>query len=185
MQAVFLPVVHFANEGTIQRFRFSDLCLIKRPADCVEKWSLTRARFVTSMNWLATHSPSSQYRAGAQMNSIAIDRSDRVASDLFGYDHANLLRFDRDTTCGSGIEVEYVGSNGKLLYHRDADRMFSTNDTTAALAALTAASNAHYKGTGIHPIFVADDSANLARELKLLTRRIARAARRLLQLRLD
>jgi len=127
-----------------------------------------------------TASRVTEYRAGAQMNSIAIDRPELVASELFGYDHANLLRFDRDTTCGSGIEVEYVGSQGKLLYHRDADRMFSTNDTTAALAALTAASNAHYKGTGIHPMFIADDSVTIGRELKRLTRKITRMARRLL-----
>ncbi len=118
------------------------------------------------------------------MNSMmAIDMTDRVTTDLFGYDHTNLLRFDRDTTCGSGIEVEYVGSNGKLLYHRDADRMFSGNDTSAALAALSAASSTHYKGTGIHPIFIVDDSLSLGHELKLLTRRIARMARRLLQMR--
>jgi hypothetical protein len=117
------------------------------------------------------------------MNSMAIDMTEKVTSDLFGYEHANLLRFDRDTTCGSGREVEYVGFAGKLLYHRDADRLFNNDDTYAALAALSAASNTHYKGTGIHPIFVHDDSMTLGRELKILTRKITRMARRLLQLR--
>ena len=118
------------------------------------------------------------------MNSmIAIDMSEKVKSDLFSHDQNNLLRFDRDTTCGSGIEVEYVGFSGKLLYHRDADRLFSTSDASAALAALSAASNIHYKGTGIHPIFVHDDSITLGRELKLLTKRITRIAKRLLQMR--
>lgn len=121
------------------------------------------------------------------MNSMmAIDMNDRVTNDLFGYEHTNLLRFDRDTTCGSGIEVEYVGINGKLLYHRDADRLFSNNDATLALAALSAAQAkleiSHYKGTGIHPIFVNDESLTLGRELKMLTRKIARIARRLLQI---
>ena len=115
------------------------------------------------------------------MNSFAID--DRASTDIFGYDHTNLFRFDRDTTCGSGIEVEYVGSNGKLLYHRDADRMFCTSDASKALAALSASANTHYKGTGIHPIFIHDESVDLGRELKLLTRKIARIARRLLQMR--
>ncbi|MCC7532167.1 MAG: hypothetical protein IT342_26930 [Candidatus Melainabacteria bacterium] len=117
------------------------------------------------------------------MNSMAIDMTDKVTSDLFGYDHSNLLRFDRDTTCGSGREVEYVGFNGKLLYHRDADRLFNNHDTHAALAALSAASNTHYKGTGIHPFFVHDESMTLGRELKILTKKITRMARRLLQLR--
>lgn len=118
------------------------------------------------------------------MNSmLAIDMNERANSELFGYDHTNLLRFDRDTTCGSGIEVEYVGSSGKLLYHRDADRMFSNTDTSSALAALSAASTVQYKGTGIHPILIADESVWLERELKCLTRKIARIARRLLQMR--
>lgn len=118
------------------------------------------------------------------MNSMmAIDLTKRVDSDLFGYDHTNLLRFDRDTTCGSGIEVEYVGSNGKLTYHRDADRMFTNNDTNTALAALSAASSAHYRGTGIHPIFLAEDTLSIGNELKSLTQKIARVARRLLQIR--
>lgn len=118
------------------------------------------------------------------MNSmIAIDMSEKVNSDLFSHDQTNLLRFDRDTTCGSGIEVEYVGFSGKLLYHRDADRLFTNSNTSTALAALSAASNSHYKGTGIHPIFVHDQSMTMGRELKLLTRKIARIAKRLLQLR--
>lgn len=118
------------------------------------------------------------------MNSmIAIEMNEKVNSDLFSHDQTNLLRFDRDTTCGSGIEVEYVGFNGKLLYHRDADRLFTHGDTSAALAALSAASNSHYKGTGIHPMFVHDETTTLGRELKLLTRKIARIAKRLLQIR--
>lgn len=117
------------------------------------------------------------------MNSMAIDMTDKVTSDLFGYDHTNLLRFDRDTTCGSAREVEYVGFTGKLHYHRDADRLFHNEDTYAALAAFSAASSNHYKGTGIHPVFVHDESATLGGELKLLTRKIARMARRLLQIR--
>lgn len=117
------------------------------------------------------------------MNSMAIDMTEKVTSDLFGYDHPNLLRFDRDTTCGSATEVEYVGFSGKLHYHRDADRLFSNDDTYAALAALSAASSTHYKGTGIHPFFVHDDSTTLGRELKILTKKITRMARRLLQMR--
>ncbi|HNB21358.1 MAG TPA: hypothetical protein PKZ32_03015 [Candidatus Melainabacteria bacterium] len=118
------------------------------------------------------------------MNSmIAIDVKESLNSDLFSHNQTNLLRFDRDTTCGSGIEVEYVGFSGKLLYHRDADRLFSNSDTSAALAALQTASGNHYKGTGINPIFVHDESSNLGRELKMLTRKVARIARRLLQMR--
>lgn len=116
------------------------------------------------------------------MNSMAIEMTEKVTSDLFGYDHANLLRFDRDTTCGSAREVEYVGFTGKLHYHRDADRLFANEDTYTALAALAAANN-HYKGTGIHPMFVHDDSMTLGRELKILTRKITKMARRLLQIR--
>lgn len=115
------------------------------------------------------------------MNAIAIEITESTP-DLF-LNQSSLFRFDRDTTCGSGIEVEYAGSNGKLLYHRDADRMFISS---SSIPALTATANTHYKGTGINPVFVHDETQpveSFGRDLLNLTKRISSAARRLLQLR--
>lgn len=116
------------------------------------------------------------------MSSCTLDITN-IDSDLFGCHQSSLIRSDRDTTCGSGIEVEYVGSRGKLLYHCDADRLFTTHENLPVVTALNATTTIKFKGTGIHPNVGNDECATFGRELCGLTKKIARAARRILRMR--
>ncbi|HEY9787267.1 MAG TPA: hypothetical protein V6D17_17890, partial [Candidatus Obscuribacterales bacterium] len=59
----------------------------------------------------------------------AVDVRERE-TDLFGSTAAGLIRFDRDTCCGCGVEVEYAGSSGKLIYYRGEGSLFATATTT-------------------------------------------------------
>lgn len=104
---------------------------------------------------------------------IAVEVRDKETADLFGSNASAMIRFDRDTTCGCGVEVEYVGSSGKLIYYRGADGLFPACELPPE------SRNIKWHGTRIRPRHSVKGS-KLSREFRALGLRVLRMAGRLI-----
>lgn len=109
---------------------------------------------------------------------FAVEVREQERTTLFG-SSASIERFDRDTTCGCGIEVEYAGSSGKLIYYRGAESDFLSGVDAGIHTVHIDPRMVRWTGTGIRPAFVVK-TRSLARELRAFTLRILRLAGSLL-----